>query len=340
MDYPKVSITILNWNGWKDTVECLESLYQINYPNYDVVLVDNGSEDESLEKIRDYCGGKIKIESNFFKYSKKNKPITIFEHDEKELKIKNDNNEINSFPSNRELILIKNDKNCGFTEGNNIAMRYILKSLNSDYTLLLNNDTVVDTDFLDELITAAENDPHVGIIGPKIYYYDENNMIFSIGGKINPWTGRTPFIGWGETDKGQFEDVVEVDYVSGCALLIRNDLIKKIGLLNEDYFSYYEETEWCVKAKIAGYFIICNPKSKIWHKIAVTSKKSDLYIYYITRNRFLFLKRNFSKLQFFVSSLIFFITYLPLITIENTYGKNWNSLKTFFKAVRNGLMEK
>ena len=84
MNYPKVSIIILNWNGWKDTVECLESLYQITYPNYDVIVVDNGSEDESIEKIKRYCKGEIKVESKFFDYLPTNKPIKIIEYTREE----------------------------------------------------------------------------------------------------------------------------------------------------------------------------------------------------------------------------------------------------------------
>ncbi|MBM4241657.1 MAG: glycosyltransferase, partial [Euryarchaeota archaeon] len=107
-----VSIIILNWNGWKDTIECLESLFQINYPNYDVIVVDNASKDESIEKIREYCEGQIKVNTNFFKYQRDNEPITIFEPIKNELenteKLRKDYEDL---PSNKKLILIKNDKN-------------------------------------------------------------------------------------------------------------------------------------------------------------------------------------------------------------------------------------
>ena len=167
---PNVSIIILNWNGWKDTIECLESLYQINYPYFNVILLDNGSEDNSIERIKEYTEGNFHVESEFFKYSKENKPVKIFEYTEEEIKsLEGIENEFYSISSNKKLILIKNNKNYGFAEGNNIGMRFILNNLNSDYVLLLNNDTVVDTDFLDELVKVAESEEKIGIVGPKVY---------------------------------------------------------------------------------------------------------------------------------------------------------------------------
>jgi len=118
MNDAKVSIIILNWNGWKDTIECLESLYRIIYPNYDVIVVDNGSEDNSIEKIKEYCEGKIKVESKFFEYSSENKPIRIIEYSREEAEAGGGREqEIADLPSNKKLILIKNEKNYGFAGG-------------------------------------------------------------------------------------------------------------------------------------------------------------------------------------------------------------------------------
>ena len=123
-----VVIIILNWNGWQDTIECLESIYQNDYSNYKVIVVDNDSNDESINKIKEYCNGKIKIKSSFFRYNPSNKPIKVLETESNE---HFKENIIKS--SSRKLILIKNDKNAGYAEGNNIGIRYALNYLNSDY---------------------------------------------------------------------------------------------------------------------------------------------------------------------------------------------------------------
>ena len=166
---PKVSIITLNWNGWKDTIECLESLYQITYPNYDIIVVDNGSKDESTAKLEIYCEGEIKVESKFFEYSGENKPIKIIGYTREEAEAGGGKeNEVAGLPSNRKLILIKNEKNYGFAEGNNSGMRYALKALNPEYVLLLNNDTVVDKEFLGVLVKAGMSYERIGICGAKL----------------------------------------------------------------------------------------------------------------------------------------------------------------------------
>jgi len=338
--YPKVSIIILNWNGWRDTIECLESLYQITYPNYDVIVVDNGSEDESIEKIKEYCDGKIKVESNFFEYNPSNKPIKIIEYTREEAEAGGGKEkEIADLPSNKKLIFIKNEKNFGFAEGNNIGMRYALKALSPDYILLLNNDTVVDKRFLDELVKVAESDKRIGIIGPKIYYYNDPNRIHSAGAKVNLYTGTFSPIGCNEIDIGQFDRMKAVDYISGCALLIKRELLEKIEFLNPIYFAYFEETEMCMRAKNHGYGVIYTPQARIWHKVSSSTKKSGRHLYYLTRNRFIFIKNNSSnKVQCTTFLMYFFLKQLIVNTIILLIlNRNLSLLKSFFKGMYDGL---
>ena len=132
--------------------------------------------------------------------------------------------------------LMCNEKNLGFTGGNNVALKQIIKENKSKYILLLNNDTEVKKNFLNILVEYSENNKQAGIIGPKIYYWQKNNIIQSVGGKISWYTGKVKNIGHLQKDNGQYDNIQEVDYVPGCALLIKAELINKIGLLDEKFF--------------------------------------------------------------------------------------------------------
>lgn len=294
--WPKVAIIILNWNGWKDTIECLESLFQITYPNYYVVVVDNGSKDESIKKIREYCEGKIEIESKFLKYSSENKPIKIIEYEKKEIEIGWDKKrETINLPSNKKLIIIKNEKNYGFAIGNNIGIKYALKALESVYVLLLNNDTVVDEEFLKSGIELMERKKDVGIVTGKIFYYNDPQRIWAAGGHINILFGSGGGMGSNQLDNGQFNEIKEIDYAPGTMMLIKRSVIEKVGFLPECYFGTGEEMEFAIKASKKGYKIICNPNSIIFHKVGMSSSHSLKYRYNARRTRLLFIERNFPK---------------------------------------------
>lgn len=265
----KVSIIILNWNKYEETIECLDSLRKITYPNYGIILVDNGSEGPDVKILGERYGNYINI--------------------------------------------IKNDKNYGFAEGCNIGLRYALANHNPDYILLLNNDTIVDPDFLTELVQVAGSDLSIGIVGPKIYVYQGANRqgankIQSAGGKINWWSGLTIMVGFNEIDSGQFDEVRDRDWVTGCSLLIKSSIIREIGFIYAPYFTYFEEIDWCVRCRRAGYKIVYIPTAKIWHKKhLISGKMESRALYYSTRNRFLFMSRNATRLQFmsFVAHFFF-----------------------------------
>jgi GT2 family glycosyltransferase len=340
MDYPRVSIIILNWNGWEDTTECLESVYQINYPNFDVILVDNASEDDSLEKIRDYCSGNLKVESSFFEYNPENKPIKVreysedFENSQGSLKIEN-----STLPP---LTLIKNKKNYGFPGGNNGGMKYALKFFNPDYILLLNNDTVVEENFLGELIEKGESRGDIGILGPKIYFYDEPNIIWSAGCKISWKLSRGIQIGTNEVDKGQYDTEKEVEYVSGSAFLIKKELIEKIGLMDETYFLYFEESDWTLRANQEGYKSLYVPSASVWHKVSRSGGgiSNPIGLYYITRNRWIFMRKwaKKSDYKFFAVNQIFTAMIVPLFLC--IYYRNWKLFRTYYSGLYTGLMYK
>ncbi|MBZ0297534.1 MAG: glycosyltransferase family 2 protein [Anaerolineae bacterium] len=194
-----------------------------------------------------------------------------------------------AFPA---VTLIETGLNLGFTGGNNVGIQHALEH-GADYIMLLNNDTIVAPDMLEIMIDVMENDPTIGVSGPMIYYYDAPDIIWSGGGKINWGAGTTSMVGLNEPDRAQFGlEPTTVDFVTGCAMLARRDVWEKVGLLDDQFFMYYEETEWCVRAGRAGYKIVHIPTAMMWHKIPLDARADSVRAYYyMTRNRLLFLSR-------------------------------------------------
>ncbi len=245
---PLVSIILLNWNQPHYTLACLHSLAKITYSNFNVIVVDNGSVDDSLEQLEN-----LKLSLGY------------------------------------KLELIANEQNLGFAEGNNVGIRQAMAQF-ADYVLLLNNDTEVAPNFLEALVEVAERNPSIGITGPKIYYYDDPARIWSAGG-IFTKAGWTQQLGVNEMDRPEFNCLKAVDYVSGCAMLVKREVIEKVGMLDARFFIYYEETDWCARTLKAGYSVWYVPQSILWHKISLKARDlSPNYIYLMTRNRLLFMR--------------------------------------------------
>ena len=313
-DLPRVAVIILNWNGWEDTIECLESLYQITYPSFNVIVVDNDSKDDSIEEIKSYCEGKLKPQSKFFEYASNNKPIKIIEYTTEESEAFNGASKTDlpktEPSSNRNLILIKNTENYGFAEGNNIGIRYAIKAFNQDYTLLLNNDAVVKENFLTELVKTGENSAEIGVVGPKIYYYDSDgrtDVASNIGGVVD----LSSFPGYYDLSDvnpaENYKGILECDWVSGAALMMKTRDIP-IKLLNKELFFGMEDIDLCIKLREHGYKVVSNLNSKIWHKTSVSRKKKNL------------IRRTFSEistsLKFLKTHQKSYYLYLPLYFVQ------------------------
>jgi GT2 family glycosyltransferase len=232
MHHPKVSIIILNWNGLYDTIECIESVEKIDYPYYELIVVDNASEGNDVAVLREKFGQLIHI--------------------------------------------IENDKNYGFAEGCNIGMRYAISG-GTDYILLLNNDTTVAPDFLMEMTLVGESDERIGILGPKIYFYDAPNVIWEAGGKINWWLASIKVHSHGEMDNARHDKITIKDFVSGAAMLIKSKLLDTISLLDSSFFFGYEDYDFCIRARRSGFKIVYVPSARIWHKARRTSSIINNY---------------------------------------------------------------
>jgi GT2 family glycosyltransferase len=263
---PHVSIIILNWNSWQDTTECLESVFKLNYNNFTVLLIDNGSENESVSKIIKWANGKeefkikTKLESLVFPLIPK--PIE-FAH----IKLNYENERINDFvfpESNVNFYIIQNDTNLGFAIANNIGMKIAERYLKSDYYYLLNNDTVIDPNALTKLMEGIEKDKNIGAAQSVIYHYENPLKIANAGGKIL-WWGQTKYY-----KKIKNRNFNRISFINGCALLIKTEISKKYGFLSEKFFFGEEDFEFSMRMKQNHVKMICEADSKIYHKIAKT----------------------------------------------------------------------
>lgn len=277
--YPKVSIITVNYNQAKVTEALLRSLRKISYPEYEIFVVDNGS----------------------------NEDCTYLQQ---------------MFP---EIHLIESKKNLGFAGGNNLAITVA----KGEFVLLLNNDTEVTTDFLEVMVDGFQGHPSIGIMSPKILYYNSEEIIQYAGtSAIQPLTCRGFTFGYKEKDVGQYDYNKKTDLAHGACMLIRKEVIEKIGMLHEAYFLYYEEYDFCEKAKKEGFEIYYNGHAKIFHKESVSvGKLSPLKSFHMAKNRILFAKRNFNTLNKFTSIAFYLFIAMPKnILFEAIQGRFKNSI--------------
>ena len=221
--------------------------------------------------------------------------------------------------------LIVNDKNSGFAGGCNIGIKDAL-ARGADYVVLLNNDTVVAPDFLEGLVRVAQSDERVGIAGGKVFCYELPELIWFAGGIINYRTGRTPIRGSGEADKGQFDEIVRVDWISGCFMFISRDVLQAVGMLDERFFFGWEDVDLCVRAARKGFKVLFVPESRIWHKGFGIDKRDRLMgmpVYYATRGQFLFMEKHFAKPQLAVAWLYFVVTFPGCVWVYSRMLHQW-----------------
>jgi len=345
VNWPKVFIIILNWNGWQDTIECLESLRIISYPNYSVVIVDNDSQDDSVAKISAYARGEAAVKSDFLPPNHLREPANTINYTRREAEDTKPGTlsekifrEGQNKTSNGSLIIIQNEQNFGYAEGNNIGMRYALKA-SADYVLILNNDTVVDKHFLTELVSAADEDPRIGAIGPKIYWCHTPRVIQSTGARMNFLTGIPVSLNRGKMDNdvNHFNagGLLLVDHVSGASILVKRQVIEEIGELDPIYFLYFEDQDWCTRISRAGYRIVCNLNSKIWHKtMASTAKTQRFAQYYPERSRVIYMRKYASPTQFILFLLLHTPYLIGLLTVRRQLGE----ILFFIQGLFDGLL--
>ena len=235
--------------------------------------------------------------------------------------------------------LIKNDRNLGYAGGINVGISYVQGKYKPDFLLFLNNDTVVAVDFLTRMVESAMADNSIGIVGTGVY--DLANAQKGIIVKIRMFETRISFIGINQINALRSNNLNR-EAVDGCCLLIRNDVIERIGYLDESYFCYWEDLDFYVRTKEAGYKIVCTPAAKIRHKASQTSKKiSGLACYYYNRNKLRFMKKHATKWEYGWFITYYFLFYFELILVYYLIVKlNLQAALSYFRGVRDGFLNR
>lgn len=291
---------ILNWNGWEETIECLESVFQNNYPDFYPIVVDNGSTNQSIEKIREYCEGKIPCNSQYFQSGRNGRLVNLIELSAEG--IQRDGDDLQ--PDHQSLILIKNRENLGYAGGNNVGIAYCLETLHPDYILLLNNDTVIPQNCIRNLVGCMENHANYGLVQPIILFY-QTDLIENSGYSLDIWGGAYPLKRYQKYKKSTEVNNQEFFYASGACLMLRPGILKELDEHGFDptFFLYYEDVDLSWRIRLKGYGIGICPDTVCYHREGSScAKLKEKRFYYRNRNRLRLLLKNYS---FF--SLILFL---------------------------------
>ena len=294
-----IYVVVLNCNNYTDTRECIESIRQSLYPIDRIILVDNGSRDNSIEKL----------EENYRQSSK--------------------------------LEIIRNRINEGFARGVNVGIRRALDD-GAEYILLVNNDAIIDMECVTKLCKIAERSDDVGIVGPRIFYFTDNERIWQGGGYfsklksgiISPEKNRLA---------KQCADVKEreVAFLSGCVMLVRRMVFERIGLFNEDLFIYEEDVEFCLRARTAGFRISYVPSARAWHKInnIVKDRTSSFVLYHLARSHLIMLRKSFPPWYFLYGFVVHLLVYTPYRMWQILQGsRSLNAALSWLKGTIDGLL--
>lgn len=236
-----------------------------------------------------------------------------------------------NFPQTRIINLTENK---GYAGNNNVGISTALEA-GANWILILNEDTILDSCTISNLIQFAISQPQAGILGPLVYHFDEPCVIQSAGGIITKnW--EAVHIGQNEPDQGQYPEPLQVDWISGCALLISREVIQQVGVIDERYFYYWEETEWCIRTRNAGWQIWMVPQAKIWHKgVQREYQPSPNVTYYATRNRLITLSKHHAPLYNRLSVNLSLLRTLLAWSIK----PKWKNRKSHRNALLQGMID-
>ena len=292
-----VSIIIPTYNREKEVLECIWSLSNITYPNFKIIVVDNGSKDNTI----------LSIKKKF-----------------------------------RNVEIIELSENFGASGARNEGIKYA----KGEYFCFVDSDNIVDRNFLTELVSLAESDNLIGFVGPKMYYLKDPKRILYAGADINLITSKTKYIGQNEIDKGQYDSIREVGHIPNI-WLVKKAAINKIGLIDTSYHTYYEESDWAMRAKKAGYKIMFCPTSVVYHNIPLPAEDRSLRsligldnkyrVFYMARNRSIYMKKYTNKLRFIVFLVFFNNVFLIEYCLIFLFYRRFDLIKSYIKGFLSGI---
>lgn len=318
-----ICIIILNWNGTEDTIECIKSVKNNSYANYTMVLVDNGSDKDSLSELNDWCL------NNFSQ-------IAFYDKEQAESGGNNKIEEkLESINSGDRLVFIKNNKNLGFAAGNNVALRYVLKR-NISYAMLLNNDTLIEKDSITVLMNFIVSHNEYVAVTPQIRYFKPNDIIWNCGGKITWFGNRRYYHAGNNISKVQQTGFKRITFITGCALLFKPN---ETGILTEKFFFGEEDLDFSFRQLKEKKKMACCFSSVIFHKVNASVKKLDnnilgsVYIHYISR---IINNRQYSSRGLLYIKIITNLCYaIPMIRLR--YKVKFNQIFRMFLTMRREL---
>ncbi len=325
-----VYIIILNWNGTNDTIECIKSIRENDYDNYKIVLVDNGSEKENLEELKNWCKEVFSLTVIYNREQAETGGIEV-----KEL-------ELESEKSRNKIVIIENNENLGFAAGNNVALKYTLK-MPTNFAFLLNNDTIIEKKSISELVHFFKKNTDYVAVTPQIRYFDPNDRIWNCGGSLTWYGTRKYYYAMDNISKVPKYGYQQIEYITGCALFFK---FRETGLLTEKFFFAEEDFELSLRLKKGKKKIACVFDSIIYHKVGRSQQKisnvfGDMYIHYL--NRFIDLKQNSSKPLFIIQIFIHVANGFPKLILKHKFSL-LKTIKLFYKiildAYRNDMVTK
>ncbi len=294
MDEPKVAAVTINWKRADDTIECIRSMLTERFIS-EVIMVDNGSMDGSVEKISESCP---------------------------------------------EATIIEAGSNLGYVKGLNLGIKRAMQR-KPTHLLIINNDAVVRPGFMEAMLQAMSDHPQAGIVGPKIFYYGTNRLWFA-GGDLNRYLGYTKHPYMDEEDIGQTRER-RVDYINGCAMLVKSEVLESIGLFDPEFGMYAEDLDFCLRAEEKGFESWYTPAAVVLHKVSSSAGISGsnamtpMRSYYYARNMFIVVKKRLRGMERWSSLMGQFLISLPYYTLLIINHGVKGSLRSYLKGMLDGI---